>query len=111
MAGMLGLGALSRGCSLEMSPYLPDLLPILLGSVNGSIGNHACPPELRCVAAWVIGRYSYFWFDAESQGTRDIQHQKDILGCLLGSMLQGPPKFQAAVCAALCAIFEGCSSR
>ena len=108
---MLGLGALSRGCCDEMSPYLPDLLPFLLGSVNGTIGDHACPPELRCVAAWVIGRYSYFCFDGDNHTTKDIQHQKDILGCLLGSMLEGPPKFQAAVCAALCAIFESCSGR
>lgn len=109
-AGMLGLGALSRGCSDQMAQYLPELLPFLLASVNGSVGAGESPPELRCVSAWVIGRYSYFWFDTELQDEKTINDQKEIMGCLLTAMLQPPPKFQSAACAALCAIFENCAS-
>jgi hypothetical protein len=107
---MLGLGALSRGCSDQMSPFLPELLPFLLASVNGTIGTQECPPELRCVSAWVIGRYSYFWFDTELQDEKTTNDQKEIMASLLTAMLQSPPKFQSAACAALCAIFENCAS-
>jgi hypothetical protein len=44
--GVLGLGTLSRGCSDEVAPVLPNLLPFLLSCVSGSVSAD-CPPELR----------------------------------------------------------------
>jgi hypothetical protein len=44
--GVLGLGTLSRGCSDEVAPVLPSLLPFLLSCVSGSVSVD-CPPELR----------------------------------------------------------------
>eukprot|EP00602_Paraphysomonas_sp_CaronLab_P005566 CAMPEP_0185025988 /NCGR_PEP_ID=MMETSP1103-20130426/9498_1 /TAXON_ID=36769 /ORGANISM="Paraphysomonas bandaiensis, Strain Caron Lab Isolate" /LENGTH=1059 /DNA_ID=CAMNT_0027559395 /DNA_START=120 /DNA_END=3296 /DNA_ORIENTATION=+ len=107
-AGVLGLGALSRGCMDEMAPFLPSILPFLLASISDRMGGTECPPELRCVSAWVIGRYSYFWFDCsdEEQTFARVETQKEILSCLLTAMVQKITKLQAAVCAALCAIFE-----
>jgi hypothetical protein len=47
-AGILGLGTLSRGCSDEIAPILPELLPFLLSCVSGTVSAD-CPPELRFV--------------------------------------------------------------
>jgi hypothetical protein len=45
-AGILGLGTLSRGCSDEIAPILPELLPFLLSCISGTVSAD-CPPELR----------------------------------------------------------------
>jgi hypothetical protein len=63
------------------------------------------------VTAWVIGRYSYYWFEnSEDRTYEDLQTQKNILSCLLENMPSSPPKLQAGICAALCAIFEAAST-
>lgn len=123
--GVLGLGTLSRGCADEVASVLPNLLPFLLSCVSGSVSAD-CPPELRyifspplhssfplprCVTAWVIGRYSFYWFEnSEDRTYEDLQTQKNILSCLLENMPTSPPKLQAGICAALCAIFEAAST-
>jgi transportin-1 len=110
--GMLGLGALSRGCFDEMSPHLPSLLPFLLSSVRGGgVPGQEYPPELRCISAWVIARYCHYWFDSTEDRSFDdhINTQKEIIGCLLNALVDPHPKLQAAVCAAFCGIFESAS--
>lgn len=111
-AGILGLGTLSRGCSDDISQYLPNLLNFLLSCINGTVNlNTGCPPELRCVSAWVVGRYSYYWFEnSEDRTYEDMTTQKTIITCLLETMHSPPPKLQAAICAALCSIFEAASN-
>ena len=114
---MLTLGALSHGCSDDMAQYLPDLLPILLSSVQGHRTMQdgqvqEFPHEVRCIASWVLGRYSEFWFtegeddDFNAPKTIDLDTQKSIIQVLMTAMLDSVPRLQAASCSALTAIFE-----
>jgi len=115
--GMLTLGALSNGCSDDMAQYLPDLLSILLSSVQGnrvleSGQVQEFPHEVRCISCWVLGRYSEFWFteadDEEYYPTKtmNIDIQKSIIQVLMAAMLDPVPRLQAASCSALTAVFE-----
>jgi hypothetical protein len=117
-AGMLTLGALSHGCSDDMAAHLPDLLPILLSSVQGQRvvdgQSQEFPHEVRCISCWVMGRYSDYWFtegdEEEFEPTVpkvvNIDVQKAIIQTLMTAMLDSVPRLQAASCSALTAVFE-----
>lgn len=117
---MLTLGALSHGCSDDMAPHLPTLLPALLSSIQGrrELPDGQCqefPPEVRCISCWVLGRYSEYWF-TEGEGEQEyeprvvktvtVETQKAIIHTLMASMLDTTPRLQAAACSALTAVFE-----
>lgn len=52
-AGLLIIGALAGGCSEEMEPHLPVLVPFFCQHISG---NEVA--EVRSIACWVTGRYA-----------------------------------------------------
>mmetsp|Transcript_24631 Transcript_24631/g.56219 ORF Transcript_24631/g.56219 Transcript_24631/m.56219 type:complete len:1050 (+) Transcript_24631:166-3315(+) len=53
-AAILALGAVSEGCGPHLAEHMPRLHPFLLGQLTAPDSL----PQVRCIAAWTLGRYS-----------------------------------------------------
>jgi transportin-1 len=53
-SAILAIGAVATGCFMQMTAYLPQLVPFLLDAVQ-----HA-QPLVRSIAAWSLARYSHW---------------------------------------------------
>ncbi|KAL3784295.1 hypothetical protein HJC23_004959 [Cyclotella cryptica] len=102
-ASILALGAIAEGCKDELAPHLPRLHPFLLSQLSSP----ESLPQLRCITAWTLGRYSSWVVDqmnAESDGDRSL------VGCvaeaLVGRLLDRNKKVQIAICSALGVFIE-----
>lgn len=117
-AGMLALGALSKGCINEMSLYLPSIFPFFVGHLSDSM------PEMRCISCWVLSRYSTWLFEFDNEdddsydspsgpaGGSELKQQLFVssLRSLSQAMMDASPKVQAAACSAMCTVIENATS-
>jgi transportin-1 len=96
-ASILALGAIAEGCKDELARHLPQLHPFLLNQLSSSDSL----PQLRCISAWTLGRFSSWVVDQ----MHDEKGDKALIGrvaeALVGRLLDRNKKVQVAVCSAL----------
>lgn len=96
-ASILALGAIADGCQAELAQHLPQLHPFLLSQLSspGSL------PQLRCISAWTIGRYSSWVVDQMNDDRGDKTLVAKVAEAFVGKILDRNKKVQVAVCSAL----------
>eukprot|EP00956_Cyclotella_meneghiniana_P021646 scaffold39661_cov63-Cyclotella_meneghiniana.AAC.6 len=95
-ASILALGAIAEGCQEELAPHLPQLHPFLLSQLS----NSNVLPQLRCIAAWTIGRYSSWVVDQMNDDNGDKTLVAKVAQALAGQLLDRNKKVQVAICSA-----------
>lgn len=82
-AAMLALGAVSVGCAATLRAHVPSVAPFLLRVlVDEPV------PQLREMAAWVLGRGAVYWFFSFSRaGPLDANHEAQS-GLLLKACIE-----------------------
>lgn len=83
-AGILIIGALANGCSSEMEPHLPVLLPFFCQQITCHEFS-----EVRSISCWVLGRYSE-WIIATLFSVCDSIESEDGGGTLYRPKLYDP---------------------
>ena len=96
-ASILALGAIADGCKEELTPHLPQLHPFLLTQLTAP----ESLPQLRCIAAWTLGRYASWTVDQMHADAGDKSLVGRVAEALVGRMLDRHKKVQVAVCSAL----------
>lgn len=115
------IGALANGCSTEMEPHLPVLLPFLCQQVASSE-----VPEVRSISCWVLGRYAEWSLatllsvcdTVESEDGDDVLYNPRpydpssncydlMLSVLLPGIVDKQTKVQSAALSALNAVISG----
>ena len=94
-AGILALGAIAEGCREELSQHLPVLHPFLLSQLASNL------PQLRCIAAWTLGRYSEWVVDQMNDNDGDKTLVAKVAEALVGRLCDPNKKVQIAVCSSL----------
>ncbi|KAL7528235.1 hypothetical protein ACHAWF_002487 [Thalassiosira exigua] len=103
---VLALGAIADGCGEDLAPHLPRLHPFLVGELTGPDRI----PQLRCIAAWTLGRYASW--AAEQTGTANNGGEGDaslvgrVAEALAGRMLDPHRRVQVATTSALGVLVE-----
>ena len=89
----MAIGAIAEGCS-SLETYLPDLLPMLLGTVDDE---HF--PLIRSISCWTLGRFKG-WLAAEANReeamgpvlekllTRCLDSNKNVQYCAISSFAE-----------------------
>ena len=98
-SGLLALGALSNGCYLGMTEFLPQVWPFLLACLSDTV------PELRSMACWVLGKYCR-WVCQFEQVSSSTETFVQLLGALVPTMLDSSPLVQISSCTALIYLVE-----
>eukprot|EP00970_Alexandrium_tamarense_P009176 scaffold1812_cov181-Alexandrium_tamarense.AAC.8 len=96
-ASILALGAIADGCKAELTPHLPQLHPFLLTQLTAP----ESLPQLRCISAWTLGRFSSWTLDQMNDDAGDHSLVGRVAEALVGRMLDSHKKVQVAVCSAL----------
>lgn len=96
-ASILALGAIADGCQAELAQHLPQLHPFLLSQLSSPDSL----PQLRCISAWTIGRYSSWVVDQMNDDHGDKTLVAKVAEALVGKLLDRNKKVQVAVCSAL----------
>jgi transportin-1 len=94
-ASILALGAIAEGCHEELAPHLPQLHPFLLSQLESDVA------QVRCIAAWTVGRYSSWVVDQMNDDRGDKTLVAKVAEALVGRLLDKNKKVQVAVCSSL----------
>ena len=101
-ASILALGAIAEGCQEELALHLPKLHPFLLSQLSDS----GVLPQLRCISAWTIGRYSSWVVDQMNDDNGDKTLVAKVAQAFVGQLLDRNKKVQVAICSAFGVFFE-----
>ncbi len=103
-ASILALGAVSEGCRDEMHRHMPQLFPYLLTILTTpETPEHL--PQLKCIAAWTIGRYASWAVDQVQTGTQG-HLLAQITEVFLQRLTDRNRKVQVACCSAFAVVIE-----
>ncbi|KAB5593276.1 Importin subunit beta-2 [Ceratobasidium theobromae] len=64
-SGILALGAMAEGCIEAIEPYLPELIPFLINTLNDP------KPLVRSITCWTLGRYANWCTSSSTQDHRE----------------------------------------
>jgi hypothetical protein len=113
-AGMLAVGILAFGCSVEMEVHLPVLVPYLCNQVVSNLA-----PEARATACWTLGRYADFAVhgldstaidEATGRHVSSAEIFGGVMNVLARAVTDPNPKVQSAALTAMNSIFTSLSS-
>lgn len=96
-ASILALGAISEGCHEDLAQHLPQIHPFLLSQLSSPDSL----PQLRCISAWTIGRYSSWVVDQMNDDKGDKTLVAKVAEALVGRILDRNKKVQVAACSSL----------
>jgi len=96
-ASILALGAIAEGCMAELTPHLPQLHPFLVTQLTAA----ESLPQLRCIAAWTLARYSSWCVEQMNTPNGNQGLIGQVAEALVGRMLDPYKKVQIASCSAL----------
>jgi transportin-1 len=68
-ASILALGAIAEGCGEAMAPHMSQLHPYLMDLLQMPEGPQALP-QVKCIAAWTIGRYATWAVEQVQSGVQ-----------------------------------------
>lgn len=100
-SAVLALGAISDGCHRGLSPYIGDLVDLLLPCLTHP------RPLVRSITCWTLSRYSHYVIQNGQEPHTPGQVQLDlVIEGLLGRVLDGNRHVQEAACSALATLEE-----
>ncbi|NWJ08035.1 TNPO2 protein, partial [Crypturellus undulatus] len=94
-SGILVLGAIAEGCMQGMVPYLPELVPHLVGCLAHRRA------LVRSIACWTLSRYAH-WVVAQPPEL----YLRPLMTELLKRVLDGNKRVQEAACSAFATLEE-----
>ncbi|XP_046847049.1 transportin-1-like [Xenia sp. Carnegie-2017] len=94
-SGILVLGAIAEGCSIGMTPHLPELLPFLINCLEDK------KALVRSITCWTLSRYAH-WVVSQPH---DLYFQK-LMSELLKRILDSNKRVQEAACSAFATLEE-----
>ncbi|XP_022647972.1 transportin-1-like [Varroa jacobsoni] len=95
-SGILTLGAIAEGCSLGMTPHLPELVPFLIGHCLNDR-----KALVRSISCWTLSRYAHWVVNQEH-----TQYLQPLMTELLKRILDPNKKVQEAACSAFATLEE-----
>ncbi|CTQ41092.1 Transportin-2 [Babesia microti strain RI] len=95
-SAVLTLGAIARGCSNGLAPFLPKVLPYLF-----ELSKHE-NPLMRSIACWCVARFSSW----ASQPENCNYWTNRLISVLLDRVLDNNKRVQEAACSALATLIE-----
>lgn len=104
-ASVLALGAVAEGCSAELSSSLPQLFPYLLQTLALPEDTQTALPQLKCICAWTIGRYSHWAVEEIHSGSQQhlLSQLTEVFMTRLGDCNH---QVQVACCSAFGVVIE-----
>ncbi|GAB4816534.1 hypothetical protein N2152v2_003580 [Parachlorella kessleri] len=97
-SAILALGAVSEGCATGLTPFLPDMVALLLPTLQDP------RPLVRCISCWALGRYAK-WILERADGGQRGELDAVVTG-ICGRCLDHNRRVQEAACSALCTLVE-----
>ena len=70
-ASILALGAIADGCRTAMEAHMAQLFPYLLNHLSAP-ETTATLPQIKCIAAWTVGRYSQWAIGQVQSGGQGV---------------------------------------
>lgn len=100
-SAVLVLGAIARGCSFGMTPYLPKVIEYLIELT------HHRKPLLRSIACWCLSRFAG-WTCHEKN---EKEWMERVLKAVLTRVVDSNKRVQEAACSALASFIEDSGSQ
>ncbi|KDN42248.1 hypothetical protein RSAG8_06915, partial [Rhizoctonia solani AG-8 WAC10335] len=98
-SGILALGAMAEGCIEAIEPYLPELIPFLINTLNDP------KPLVRSITCWTLGRYASWCTSNPGEEHRNKYFVPAMEG-LLRMVLDNNKRVQEAGCSAFATLEE-----
>ncbi|KAG9094499.1 hypothetical protein FRC06_010735, partial [Ceratobasidium sp. 370] len=102
-SGILALGAMAEGCIEAIEPYLPELIPFLINTLNDP------KPLVRSITCWTLGRYAS-WCTSNSSEEHKNRYFVPAMEGLLRMVLDNNKRVQEAGCSAFATLEEDAGS-
>ncbi|QRW12567.1 importin subunit beta-2 [Ceratobasidium sp. AG-Ba] len=102
-SGILALGAMAEGCIEAIEPYLPELIPFLINTLNDA------KPLVRSITCWTLGRYASWCTNNQSEEHKSKYFVPAMEG-LLRMVLDNNKRVQEAGCSAFATLEEDAGS-
>ncbi|KAH7329837.1 armadillo-type protein [Rhizoctonia solani] len=98
-SGILALGAMAEGCIEAIEPYLPELIPFLINTLNDP------KPLVRSITCWSLGRYAS-WCTSNPSEEHKSKYFVPAMEGLLRMVLDNNKRVQEAGCSAFATLEE-----
>ncbi|KAG9119033.1 hypothetical protein FRC07_006164 [Ceratobasidium sp. 392] len=102
-SGILALGAMAEGCIEAIEPYLPELIPFLINTLNDA------KPLVRSITCWTLGRYAS-WCTSNPSEEHKSKYFVPAMEGLLRMVLDNNKRVQEAGCSAFATLEEDAGS-